>query len=168
MHASPGRSGPVTVAAVLQTLGVLLLTIVSVHAHDGATGIVKQRMDAMSEMGKAGKAIGAMLKGRSPLDAAAIEDMATAIGEEAAQIPDLFPDTELSRHGAETEALATIWERWARFEALAARLERESTALADAATSGDERQLAERFSAVRVTCRGCHDEFRKKKRRKRH
>ncbi len=170
MRASRSRAGPVAIASMPRVLGLLLFTAAFVHAraHDAATGIVKQRMDAMSEMGKAGKSIGAMLAGRRPLDPVAVREMATAIGERASQIPALFPDTEHSRRGNETEALSAIWDRPAEFEALAARLERESAALADAAARGDERLLAERFSSVRETCRVCHDDFREKKDEKRH
>ena len=151
----------------LRAGAALLLAVAFAHGHDGAIGIVKQRMDAMSDMGKAGKSISAMLKGKRTLDAEAIRAQASAMGEHASQIPDLFPDTETSRHGGETEALPAVWQKRAEFEALAARLERQSAALADAAAAADEGQVAESFSAVRRTCRACHDEFREKKSRRR-
>ena len=52
---------------------VLLLAVpLASAAHSGATGIVKERMDAMKDIGRATKLVAAMFQGKQPYDAAAV------------------------------------------------------------------------------------------------
>ena len=142
---------------------VWLLASLGANAHGGATGIVKQRMDAMSELGDASEIIGDMVKRKRPLDPVEVRRLALQMSEHAAGIPELFPDTPESREGRATEALPAIWSRWEEFQALTVDLERESAALAEVAQGEDARAIRKQFVAVAKTCRGCHTEFRRPK-----
>lgn len=150
-----------TVASLaLATLAGLLL-LQDASAHSGAKGIVKERMDAMSELGDASKAISDMVKRKRPLDAVEVGELTKTMQRHAARIPELFPDTHDSREGSATAALPAIWSRWARFEALASKLGKESGVLESVAAGGDARAIRKQFGAVAKTCRGCHTDFRR-------
>lgn len=126
-------------------------------AHEGATGIVKTRMDAMESMGKSLKEISRRLRANQNL--AGIEGEASHIRETAAHITALFPpggDTK------PTDALPAIWRRWPEFQAKAAQLEAESARLAAVAATGDPKAIAAQFKAVGQSCAGCHHDFRAK------
>lgn len=147
----PARILPVALVAAL--LGVISV----VAAHEGATGIVKERMDAMTAMSQAMKAIGKFIEANR--DLAAIQDEAGHVRDIAARIPQWFPPGSTAKP---TDALPTIWQRWPEFQARAAQLQQESTKLATVAASGDPKAIAAQFRAVGQTCTGCHTDYRQK------
>ncbi|MBX2879713.1 MAG: cytochrome c [Granulosicoccus sp.] len=151
-------------------LGVMLI-ISQAIAHTGASGIVKERMDAMGVLGDHAKTVGDMLKGKTPFNVEAVELAASAFIKHGEQIPMLFPDTEVSRTGSKTEALPAIWTEWDDFVALATRFTEDSRALADIVTelNASEQTDEEKSRAVRTaffraakSCSGCHEQFRLK------
>ena len=73
----------------LQMRTVVLVGLRFVWAHEGATGITKQRMDSMESMSKAMKAIRRCLEGNRNI--AAIQAEAERIRELAIRIPQWFP-----------------------------------------------------------------------------
>lgn len=156
------RAGP-TLAAIWVGALFWSLATLDASAHGGATGIVKERMDAMSKVGDASEIIGDMVKRKRPLEPAQVRSLALQMRQHATRIPELFPDTQESREGRGTEALPAIWARWSEFEALTIKLERDSGALAEAAQREDPRAIRKQFVAVAKTCRGCHTEFRRPK-----
>lgn len=113
-----------------------LLVMAQVVAHEGATGIVKERMDMMSDMKDAAKIIGNMVKGKIPMDATEVSRLAADIRAHAIKIPEMFPDTELSRESHATEAMPAVWSRWDEFESLSIKLSEQSTELEAAAAGG--------------------------------
>lgn len=140
----------------------LALLSSNLSAHKGATGIVKQRMDAMSEMGDAMGVMADMVKGKRPLDAEAVQQSTHTLAQHAKQMLDLFPDTHESRNGKGTEALPIIWKDWERFASLTGRLEEEVGSLqAIAANNLDEQTLRAEFRNTARACSACHDDFRK-------
>lgn len=100
-------------------------------AHNGATGIVKERMDAMVAMGKAVKQITPMMSGEAPYDAerlrAAARQIETHAGEDMTR---LFPE---GSGGMPSVAKDNIWEEWDAFERLAQELALYAKGLALAA-----------------------------------
>jgi len=72
-------------------------------SHEHATGVVKDRMDLMTDMGKRMKAIRAHL--REAHDLSTIKADADAIGEQASHIAHLFPEGSLN---SPTRARKTI------------------------------------------------------------
>src|SRR5258707_397237 len=127
-------------------------------AHEGATGIVKERMDAMESMAKAMKAIDRRIKAKGNL--AAIADDASRIHTIGARIPQQFPS---GTHQHPSEALPAIWRQWPSFEAKAAQFETESAKLASLAASGDAHSITAQYRAVAQSCSGCHQDFRAKR-----
>ena len=130
-----------------------------VHAHEGATGIVKERMMAMGEVGKSMKGISAMLKDEVPYDGAEVARLSGVIHARSGDhLTKLFPAGSLD---APTEALPSIWEQWDRFDALARRLTDAAKNLEAAAA--DRSGARQAFAGLAKTCRACHTDFRKKK-----
>jgi cytochrome c556 len=127
-------------------------------AHEGATGVVKERMDAMTQAGKAMKDAGERI--RSNRDPAAVKDDALAVAAVASRIAAQFPagsDTHPS------DARPEIWTHWVDFAARAQALERESRNLAAAADTSNLGATAGQFQAVGRVCTGCHDAYRVKR-----
>ena len=143
--------------------GIMVTFSVALNGHSDATGIVKERMDAMKNMGDANKVIGDMVKRKRPFDADEIKSLAAGIQQHAANIPGLFPDTKDSREGHATEAKQIIWEQWEKFESLSKDLERESAKLSELTANGDESAIRKQYVALAKTCRGCHKTYRRPK-----
>ena len=129
-------------------------------AHEGATGIVKQRMDEMERVGRVVKRINERLKSTRGL--ADIARDAEEVQAVAARIPSLFPPGSRDGH---SEARPAVWERRPEFEAASRALVEESGKLAAAARSGEEPAIAAQFRSVTQACNGCHDAFRARERR---
>lgn len=103
-------------------------------AHSGATGVVKERMDAMKSMGDAIKRIQPMMSGEAGYDEAAVREVARAIAAEAGEaMTGKFPEGS-NEHPSET--LPRTWEEWDRFTALATQLETAAQGLALASGNG--------------------------------
>jgi cytochrome c556 len=147
------------VKRLLGAFGVVLLVSGSTTlGHEGATGIVKQRMDEMEHIGRVVKRINDRLKSKRGL--AEIASDAEEIKAAAARVPSLFPSGSRDGH---TEARAAVWERWPQFVAAAQGLEQEAEKLVAAARSGQEAAIAAQFRSVTRACNECHDVFRVKR-----
>lgn len=117
-----------TAAATIITGGL------AAYAHTGATGIYKERMDAMMAMGKIVKSLSAMMRGENDFDAASVKEGARAIKSHAGEaMTSLFPEGTTE---APSEARAEIWSDWKTFEELANQLETYATGLEAAADNG--------------------------------
>lgn len=143
-----------TASIILAGLATLAL------AHSGATGIVKERMDAMSEVADSMKALAAIVRATGPVDVATAGGAAKVIAGHAGQIPAFFPE---GSHSDVSEALPTIWTDWEGFTAIAGNLEQAALALEAAANDGDRTALATAFRSAGETCQACHEKYRLKK-----
>ena len=132
----------------------------AVFAHGGAMGVVKERMDLMSAIGKNMKSVASMVKGDAKFDPTAIEASAKSMAEHSTKINDLFPKGSLEKP---TEALPSIWEDWGRFAQLSKDLETEANKLAEVAISGDKRAIMMQFAQTGKVRSTCHTNFRIKK-----
>jgi cytochrome c556 len=83
MRPAQAFKGTVLVLAVLASGAVL--------AHEHAVGITAERMEVMKDMAAGMKALGEMLDGRAPYDAAAARRAALALHESCHTIVDQFP-----------------------------------------------------------------------------
>lgn len=136
------------------------LASASALAHGGATGVVKERMDAMGAIADAVKSIGDMLRGKTEYDPAKIDVAAGVITSHAGDnLTQLFPDDSID---GPSEALPAIWLDWVDFQEQADRLETSANKLATAAGSG-KTETGRIFGAVAGTCKACHEKFRVKK-----
>jgi len=127
-------------------------------AHNGATGIVKERMDGMSAMGKDLKAISEMIKGNTEYDGNTMRELALSIQSHSGEaMLKLFPEGSMQ---PASEARLEIWQDWDRFSELAMDLEQVSQELADTAGAGIDPMA---FKAITTACAACHKDFRLKK-----
>lgn len=160
-----------------------------VTAHGGATGIVKERMDAMEDMKGAMKTVSDMFKDKIPYEPVQVRVAAETINMHAGDnLTKLFPKGSLHHP---TEAKADIWQEWDRFQHLSKELERISQGLYDAADNvGSEneedtsasmmgmgaepevKEGAESFATMPVevvferlsdNCSACHTDYRVEK-----
>lgn len=99
--------------------------------HPEATGVVKERMELMTSIGDATKAIAEMMKGAVSYDAAKVEDLAMTIERHAGEAMTVkFPKDSLDHP---SEALPAIWTDWDRFTEISDQLATYAGALQKAA-----------------------------------
>ena len=128
--------------------------IVTVNAHDGATGIVKQRMDRFSDSKQQLKQIQAALGAQ---DFKTIATAATSIRDWARVMPDYFPE---GSGEAPSKASPRIWESFDSFVNEAKAHETAADALISAAQTGNEDLTKNAFEYLAKTCSSCHKKFR--------
>lgn len=118
--------------AILVGAGALSAVVAAgALAHSDATGIVKERMDLMSSMGDAMKALAEMFRDKAPYDAERVRELARVIEQHGgAAMTSKFPEDSI--HGP-SEALPSIWADWDRFADLADQVEAYAGALGAAA-----------------------------------
>lgn len=150
-------SKPAVMTAVL-SISVLLIAA-PIAAHQGATGIVKDRMEMMKGFGDAAKAMAPMVLGKKPYDAEKMKVLAQKIREGAGQhMVDMFPEGSLDKP---TDAKPVIWREWEKFKDLAHRLEEGAASLMFVAE--DQALAKQAFARLGNTCKDCHETFREKK-----
>jgi cytochrome c556 len=144
---------------LLAGIGVLLIFLMNFAlAHEGATGVVKERMDLMKDQQKQMKLIGDMVKGKARFDAAKAGAAAKELDTTTKKIPELFPK---GSGGHPSEALSAVWEEWDRFTGNAHDAEKAADALAAALAASDQDWKAA-FKTMTDACKSCHEDFRAK------
>ncbi len=142
---------------------------------DALTGVVRERHELMESMGEAVQSISAMVRGKADYDAERMRELAgwlSAAGGD--RLTSLFPE---GSHDPAGEALPAIWEDFERFSALADDLTKAANKLAEAADrppapagatppdpatgAGGEAPAMDAMTALVMSCKGCHDAFRK-------
>lgn len=117
----------------------------------------EQRHELMEGVGDGAKAIGGMLEGERPFDAAAAMSALQTWDHAAGVVGDLFP--EGTESGYDTRAKPNIWSDRAGFDAA---LQAWSEAV-DAAIAADPQDLASLEAAagpVFQECKACHEDYR--------
>lgn len=144
-------------AASLVAIGITGAT----YAHEGAMGIVKVRMDAMSAIGDNMKSISAMLTGKADFEGKLISKLADEISVHAASFPDHFKEEIEDKF---TEASPAIWQKPDEFKKISADLASYADMLSKKAMdSQDGKLLMADFRELAGTCKSCHEAFRVKK-----
>ena len=144
--------------------GMVLLAIVSsaVFAHDGATGVIKERMESMKGMGSAMKQIKAMINGRADYKAARVKELARSIAEHSGvALNRVFPR---GSNAEPSHAKPEIWEDWQAFTDLGAAMEKHAVRLAGNAATASKAKVA--YRKLSKTCKSCHRKFRAKRKRR--
>ncbi len=130
-------------------------------AHDGATGVVKQRMDMMSDVASSMKTLGQMLKGEVDYNADTAQSAALKIEKHSKHFLTLFPEGSTQEP---SEALHAVWENWDDFKQQLEVMANRSNELATiAASSTSAEEIKTQFSNLGKTCGTCHKKFRQKK-----
>lgn len=142
----------------MATVGLVLVSVTGAFAHSGATGIVKERMEAMKEIGGEMKIIGGMFRGKITFDAKRLEKAAGVIGGHAEKIENLFPKG--SDHKP-TRALPEIWKNKAEFDRIGKDLMSAAAALSKSSkTAQSVDDIKMDLIGVGKTCKACHKQFR--------
>jgi cytochrome c556 len=140
-------------------LALLMIAALCALAHEGATGIVLDRMKAMGSVGEEMKALTRLVRDKNaPMPE--IARRARRIRELMQNLTGMFPPG--SDKAPRTEATAAIWQNWSEFENMSNRVERYAAELATAAEGGDRSKARESFTALSDTCSSCHERFRVK------
>jgi cytochrome c556 len=141
---------------IITFLGVAVATgaVLAHEGHEHATGVVRERMELMTDMGKRVLAISKRLRVNKELDR--IPNDATAIQELAGKITKQFPPGSTQ---FPTAAKSVIWQQWDDFIEKAKKLETEIKKLS-ATNSADGDALRAQFRAVAFACDGCHETYR--------
>jgi cytochrome c556 len=147
------RKVRVVIGAVLS---IAALGSGAVFAHHEATGITAERMRVMKEMASQMKALGEMLEGRIPYDAASARANALALQQGCHAVASQFPD---GTGDHPSRASPVIWEQPGKFRAQMANLQNAVGQLVTAA-SGPRDVVRARFVEVGRACARCHDSFR--------
>lgn len=108
-------------------------------AHNGATGVVLERMTGMTALKDTVAELAPMMQGTVPYDAFIVSEGASVIAGHAGEtMLSLFPEGSLE---GVTYARPEIWSDWQDFAALAEELKTYADALAVAAPNGLEPAL---------------------------
>lgn len=123
-----------------QSTGALALAASAVAAvalaHNGATGVVLERMNGMTAMRDTVAELAPMMQGTVPYDTFIVSEGASVIASHAGEtMMSLFPEGSLE---GVTYARPEIWSEWQEFAALAEELKTYADALTVAAPNGLE------------------------------
>jgi cytochrome c556 len=123
-------------------------------AHEGAEGVIKERMDRFKQNKEAMKSI----KGNLGGDAAVIAQKASEIEAWANEMVNFFPE---GSNQAPSEALPAIWKEFDRFTELANANAKAAGNLKTLSQSGaDTNALTNGFKALGKTCKDCHNDYK--------
>lgn len=119
---------------ILITSVVIASIGVAAMAHNGATGIVKERMDGMSAMSKAVKALTPIMRGTADYDADKVRSAADVMIKHAGeQMTSLFPE---GTGGMPSSALPAVWDNWEEFSKISNELKAYAEGMKIAAGNG--------------------------------
>src|SRR6185312_14332794 len=141
--------------AIIAAVGIVLSFAALAHeGHEHATGVVRERMELMTDMGKRLLAISKRLRANKELDRIAPD--ARAIKEASSKILGEFPPGSTQ---FPTAAKPVVWQQWDDFSEKAKKLQVEAEKLSTASPADGDR-LREQFRAVAFACDGCHETYR--------
>lgn len=120
---------------------------------------IKYRKAALTVMGSHFGRLAPVVKGERPFNAAEVAAN-VAIVEQMSKLPWVAfgPGTDKG----ETAALPEVWSNEAKFKSATESMQKAVATLADAAKAGNLDQVKAAFGETGKTCKGCHDDFRKK------
>ena len=153
---SNSASPPPTANASATTNSMVMLA--AAPSKDQALQIMKQRHDAMQQLGKAMKELHRGLDA-SPPDANAIRAQTAIMAATAAKIPAMFPGGTGPDVG-KTRAKPEIWKQQGLFLRRAKEYQAAALAIDAAAKAGDMNKVMALHENVDKACKACHDPFR--------
>lgn len=103
--------------------------------------------------------LGAMARGKIPMDKAVVEKNATRINQLSLMITD-YMKVDTRKFDVNTEALATSWTKPELLDKKANALTMASANLMAVVNSGDTKAIKKAIGGIGRTCGGCHDDFK--------
>lgn len=138
----------------------LTMTVsIAATAHEGATGVIKERMDHMKAIGQQVKIMVPMMKGALPYDPEQVAKSAAIIEDNSGEtFAALFPEGSNEKP---SEALSGIWDNWSKFTDLSNALQSRAGDLKTVATNnGSEDDFKAALGQMLRTCKSCHSDFK--------
>lgn len=118
---------------------------------------IKYRQSAFTVMANSFGKIGAVVKGEAPYNKDEVAKNAAVVATISSLPWQAFgPGTEGGK------AQADVWSDNAKFKAASEKMQLAVADLNKAAQSGDLDSIKKSFGAAGATCKGCHDDFKKK------
>jgi len=140
---------------LISAIGIAVSWAALAHeGHEHATGVVRERMELMTDIGKRLLAISKRLRANKELDRVGPD--ARAVHELARKITEKFPPGSTQ---SPTAAKPVIWQQWEDFTEKAKKLETEAEKLSKI-SAGDGDALRAQFRVVAYACDGCHETYR--------
>ena len=131
-----------------------ILSITPLLAHEGAKGVVKERMDKFKMSKKLMQSIHKSIQNE---DFATIEKSATTLYNWSKEMIKYFPE---GSDGAPSEASADIWLDPDGFKKAVNNFELATLKLINKSKEKDFDMTVESFRSLARTCKGCHQKFR--------
>jgi cytochrome c556 len=144
---------------ILATTATVLAigTGVAFAQFQNAEKAVDYRESVFTVMGTHFGRIGAVVKGEAPFNKDEVAKNAAIVAMMSTLPWQAFgPGTEGGK------AKSEIWSDNAKFKAAGEKMQLAVADLNKAAQSGDQESIKKAFSAAGATCKGCHDDFKKK------
>ncbi|HQR83483.1 MAG: cytochrome C [Polynucleobacter sp. 17-46-58] len=118
---------------------------------------IKYRQSAFTVMANSFGKIGAVVKGEAPFNKDEVAKNAAVVATLSTLPWQAFgPGTEGGN------ALPAVWSDNAKFKAAGEKMQLAVANLNAAAQSGDQEAIKKAFGAAGASCKGCHDDFKKK------
>ena len=118
---------------------------------------IKYRQNVFNVMANSFGKIGAVVKGEAPFNKDEVAKNAAVVA--------MLSTLPWQAFGPGTEggnALPAIWSDNAKFKSAGEKMQVAAANLNTAAQSGDQEAIKKAFGAAGATCKGCHDDFKKK------
>ena len=131
-----------------------LCFITPLLAHEGATGVIKERMDKFKMSKKMMQTIHKSIQNE---DFGTIEKSATTLHNWGKEMIRYFPE---GSDGAPSEASADIWLDPEGFKKAVTNFEIASLKLINISKEKDFDKTVDSFRSLAGTCKGCHQKFR--------
>jgi cytochrome c556 len=130
----------------------LMMMLSASFAHEGATGVVKERMDRFKTSKNTMKALKSTLD-----DPDKVEALAQDLLIWARAMPEYFPENS---NPAPSEAKNQIWDEFPEFKELAARHAKATEELIAVANRRDIASIPAAYLKVGQSCKDCHQKYK--------
>lgn len=135
-------------------VSAVLLGIQGAQAHEGATGVVKERMDRFKASKESVKQIKRTLKTE---DWSVVQQEAKDLQRWASEMSDFFPE---GSNGKPSEAKDNVWSDWDGFLRSVESYQEGTEKLVEASSNKSLEATATAFKATLKSCKSCHNDFK--------
>ncbi len=136
---------------------IFFLPLSSSFSHEGATGIIKERMEKFKESKSLMRQIN---KNLSNENFDAIRNASKKINEWAKIMPEYFPKGSEASIDNKSEASNNIWTDSENFLIAVTNFEVASAKLIAIASEKNQKKTVTAFRELAGTCKSCHQKFR--------
>lgn len=134
---------------------LLVFAAIDVIAHEGATGVVKQRMDRFKASKDSVDVIKDALK---EADWVGLTTESESLLRWAQEMDQYFPEGSQQKP---SEARDAVWADWDGFTEAIEAYQGTTRRLVDAVTANSVTDTSKAFKAMLRSCKSCHNEYRK-------